>query len=115
MYGSYCRITGSNESFDTFYPYSETLLADFDEIDKYLINADDIFKNLAGLKSLDGRFNYLSEEQLAHIQRFWSTFMVDEIMISAFISLGGTSLCIMDTHRLSTNSMAYGVWHTARL
>jgi len=74
LFKVYREVTGSHESFDTFYPYSETLLADFDEIDKYLVNANDLFSNLAGLKSLEGRFSYLTEEQIALIQRFWKTF-----------------------------------------
>ena len=65
LYDTYRSIAGSDESFDTFYPYCETLLADFDEVDKYLVNAMDLFSNLSGLKSLDGRFNYLTEEQVA--------------------------------------------------
>ncbi|HEX2394843.1 MAG TPA: PD-(D/E)XK nuclease family protein, partial [Bacteroidales bacterium] len=68
LYNAYIKATGSSESFDTFYPYGETLLNDFDEIDKYLVNADDIFRNLSDLKDLEGRFNYLSKEQLEYIQ-----------------------------------------------
>jgi hypothetical protein len=74
LYGVYRNISGSQESFDIFYPYGETLLADFDEIDKYLVHASDIFGNLAGLKSLENRFSYLTEEQIALIRRFWDTF-----------------------------------------
>jgi hypothetical protein len=89
LYTTYMEITGSQESFDLFYPYSESLLADFDEMDKYLVNADDLFQNLSGLKLLDGRFNYLSEEQVALINRFWSTFKQDSISTGqeSFISL----------------------------
>lgn len=78
-YKVYSEVSGSLESFDSYYPYSETLLADFDEIDKYLVNATDIFGNLAGLKSIDGRFNYLTEDQIALIQRFWNTFDPENI------------------------------------
>src|SRR5512133_926316 len=79
LYEAYSKVTASRESFDSFYPYCETLLSDFDQIDKYMVNASDLFQNLAGLKSIDGRFNYLSEEQLAHIQRFWRTFSDEKI------------------------------------
>jgi hypothetical protein len=89
LYDVYCKETGSKESFDAFYPYSETLLADFDEIDKYMVDAADLFGNLAGLKSIEGRFNYLSDDQLALIRRFWSTFNPDKISEGqeVFISL----------------------------
>lgn len=89
LYKVYSRITGSQESFDAFYPYSETLLADFDEIDKYTINAIDLFNNLAGLKSLDERFSYLTEEQVALIRRFWNTFDPENVSTDqkTFLSL----------------------------
>jgi hypothetical protein len=89
LYDVYSEVTGSKDSFDTFYPYSEALLADFDEIDKYLVNADDLFQNLSGLKSIDGKFNYLSDDQIRAIQRFWGTFDPDHMSQgqNTFISL----------------------------
>jgi hypothetical protein len=89
LYQVYRKVTGSTESFDAFYPYSETLLADFDEIDKYMVDAGDLFGNLSGLKSIDGRFNYLSDDQVALIRRFWSTFNPERISEGqeVFISL----------------------------
>lgn len=74
LFRVYARLTGSKESFDSFTQYGEPLLADFDEIDKYLAEARDLFSNLEGLKAMEGRFGYLSEEQVAAIRRFWSTF-----------------------------------------
>ncbi len=79
LYQMYTEITDSKETFDLFYPYSETILADFDEIDKYLIDAADLFQNLSALKTMEGRFNYLSDEQVKAIQRFWNTFDPDNI------------------------------------
>lgn len=79
LYKVYSKFSGQAENFDTFYPYSETLLADFDEIDKHLVRADDLFNNLAGLKSIDGRFSYLSADQIALIRRFWNTFDPENI------------------------------------
>jgi len=74
LYEIYRQATRSQESFDSFYSFADPLLSDFDEIDKYLIDAEDIFSNLAGIKSLDGRFSYLSPEQIAAIRLFWNTF-----------------------------------------
>ncbi len=74
LYTVYTGITGSHESFDRFYPYSEVILADFDEVDKYLVDARQLFTNLSQMKDLDGRFGFLSPEQVQAIRRFWSTF-----------------------------------------
>jgi len=111
LYDVYRKVTGSTESFDAFYPYSETLLADFDEIDKYLVDAGDLFGNLSGLKSIDGRFNYLSDDQIVLIRRFWSTFSPErisegqEVFISLWEALPGVYNELRS--RLHNRHMAY--------
>lgn len=40
--------------------FLKILLADFDDIDKYLLNADDLFRNIADLKELENQFEYLT-------------------------------------------------------
>jgi CRISPR/Cas system-associated exonuclease Cas4 (RecB family) len=74
LFRVYSRLAGTTETFDSFTQYAEPLLADFDEIDKYLVDAMDLFSNLEDLKAMEGRFSYLTEEQLAAIRRFWTTF-----------------------------------------
>ena len=74
LYKIYSEIRGSAESFDEFFYWGEIMLADFDEVDKYMVNSSDIFRNLADLKDLERSFQYLTPEQLELIQRFWSTF-----------------------------------------
>ncbi len=74
LFEIYRQATKSEENFESFYTYADPLLADFDDIDKYLADARDLFSNLAGLKALEGKFGYLSEEQIAAIQQFWNTF-----------------------------------------
>ena len=66
----------TREPFDEFYHWGEMLLHDFDDIDKYLVDPRDVFRNLASLKSIDEHFSYLSEEQIEAIRQFWSTFQV---------------------------------------
>ncbi len=74
LYGIYQKKTKTNEPFDNFYYWGEMLLADFDDIDKYMVNANDLFQNLAKLKQYENLYNYLSEEQIASIRQFWSSF-----------------------------------------
>lgn len=63
-----------DETFDAFYFWGDMLLADFDQIDKYLIDADMLFANIDDLHRMEDRFSYLTEEQLALIERFWAHF-----------------------------------------
>ncbi|NBC83424.1 MAG: hypothetical protein GVY19_08580 [Bacteroidetes bacterium] len=79
LYKCYGRYTQSNESFDSFYFWGETLLSDFDDIDKYHVNAHDLFQNLSSLKEMEDTFTYLDNDQLELIKRFWNTFNTSKI------------------------------------
>ncbi len=65
------RVTGFNEPIDEFFFWGEILLGDFDDIDKYLLDADDLFRNMADLKELETQFEYLTPEQRHAIEEFW--------------------------------------------
>lgn len=74
LYALYKQRSGSSESFDEFVYWGEMLLNDFDDIDKYMVDARMLFRNVSDLKSLDDDFNYLSPEQIQAIRSFWSSF-----------------------------------------
>lgn len=65
-----------DEPFDSFYFWGEMLLSDFDAVDKYLIDADMLFANVADLKAMESDMSYLSQEQIAVIKRFWQSFAI---------------------------------------
>ncbi len=67
-----------SESFDKFYFWGEMLLSDFDLIDKYLIDADMLFRNLCDLKELEADLSYLTPEMRLVISSFWSHFAAEE-------------------------------------
>ena len=62
-----------DEKFDDFYHWGELLLADFDMVDKYKVNASQLFTNISDLKELEADKSYLSEKQIEMINRFWKT------------------------------------------
>lgn len=62
------------ENFDEFYFWGDMLLRDFDEIDKYLISAEQLFRDLRNQKELDSGFDYLTEEQRNFLMDFWRGF-----------------------------------------
>ncbi len=74
LFKVYREITSSKESFDEFYFYCETLLSDFDDIDKNRVDARMLFKNLSDLKSMEDYHEYLSDEQEKMIRQFWDVF-----------------------------------------
>ena len=64
----------TNESFDDFYFWGEMLLDDFDDVDKHIVDARDLFRNVSDLKEIDLLFDYLTEEQKTAIRVFWQDF-----------------------------------------
>ena len=74
LYDIYVRRSGSSESFDEFLYWGEMLLNDFDDIDKYMANARMLFSNVSDLREIESDFDFLSEEQIAAIRSFWSSF-----------------------------------------
>jgi hypothetical protein len=74
LFQVYTSVLKNNESFDKFYFWGEMLLRDFDEIDKYLVNAPQLFQDLSKIKELDDTFDYLTDEQKSFLQDFWSHF-----------------------------------------
>jgi hypothetical protein len=62
------------DSIDQFYFWGDMLLRDFDEIDKYMVNAVQLFKDLSQQKELDASFDFLTEEQKEFLRSFWGNF-----------------------------------------
>lgn len=78
LYRSYSDIKGSNvESFDDFVYWGDIILKDFDDIDKYLVNAKQLFTNIKELKELSDDYSYLSPAQIKAIESFWGSFSAE--------------------------------------
>ena len=75
LYDLFIAISKSDESFDDFVYWGEMLLNDFDDVDKYMVDAEQLFTNVTDLKSIDDHATYLSESQIAAIRQFWTNFM----------------------------------------
>lgn len=74
LYDIYIRKSGSAETFDEFLYWGEMLLNDFDDVDKYMVNARMLFTNVTDLKEIEDDYSFLSDEQIAAIRTFWSSF-----------------------------------------
>ena len=61
-----------NEKFDHFYFWGDLLISDFDMIDKYLIDANALLRNIEDIKVIEADVSYLDEKQ-QHILKFWSS------------------------------------------
>jgi len=74
LFRLYAEESGSAETFDEFVYWGEMLLGDFDDVDKYMVDAKMLFTNVTDLHMLDGGFDFLSPEQVAAVRAFWSSF-----------------------------------------
>jgi CRISPR/Cas system-associated exonuclease Cas4 (RecB family) len=74
LYKVYRSVKKSPESFDNFYFWGDMLLDDFDDIDKYMVNAQMLFSNVLDIKNIDQQFGGLTEAQTEIIRRFWVNF-----------------------------------------
>ena len=72
----FIEATGMDETLDHFYGWGQLLLADFDDLDKNMGPADQVFKNLRDIHELDD-ISYLTDEQREMIRRFFSNFSED--------------------------------------
>jgi hypothetical protein len=62
------------ETFDQFVFWGDMLLSDFNDVDKYLVDADSLFSNVRDLKEIEARFSGFTEEQIKVIKSFWLSF-----------------------------------------
>lgn len=77
LYKVFREATGSTETLDDFYSWGELLVADFDDVDKNMVDARRLFANLADLKELMGDCDFLTPEQAAAVQQFFGNFSLE--------------------------------------
>ena len=88
IHKSFTKCTGIDETLDHFYGWGQLLLADFDDIDKNMADADSIFCNLKDIHELDD-ISYLDNEQKEMLARFFANFSddIDSELKKRFLSL----------------------------
>ncbi len=70
LYNVYRRLEGEHaREFDRFRFWGEIILNDFNDIDRYLVDAQELLKNISDYKDI--RSQYLTEEHLDLLRRYW--------------------------------------------
>ena len=110
LYKIYTKEIKSGESFDNFYYWGEMVLNDFDDVDKYLVDAKQLFQNLYDLKEIEKQFT-LPEEQLRIIREFWKNIKLQEpsTLKDEFITVWSALFKIYTNYReqLTAKGIAY--------
>ena len=74
LYESYKAVYPKAESLDEFIPWGEVILADFDDVDKFLVDAEDLFTDVADFKDIQDDYSHLSDVQREAVLNFLSHF-----------------------------------------
>lgn len=72
VYSKHIKFDDKKETLDEFYYWGDVLLSDFDDIDKYLVDAKKIFENIKNINEIDNQFNDFAPEEIEIIERFWN-------------------------------------------
>jgi len=74
LYQSYRAVYPKAEPLDEFLFWGEVILADFNDVDKFLVDAGSLFTNVADFKGIQDDYSHLSEAQREAILHFVSHF-----------------------------------------
>lgn len=77
LYNQYKALNPKAESLDDFMFWGDVILSDFDDVDKYLVNPEHLFANVAEFKGMQDSFSYLTDNQREAINRFLAHFRGD--------------------------------------
>lgn len=77
LYESYKAVYQKAESLDDFIFWGDIILSDFDDIDKYLVDAKMLLANVEDFKSIQDTYEYLSKDQIDALDQFISHFRDD--------------------------------------
>jgi hypothetical protein len=74
LYESYKKLNPKAEPLDEFIFWGDIILGDFNDVDKYLVNPQQLFTNVADYKQIQDDFSHLSDTQRQAIEGFISHF-----------------------------------------
>ena len=74
LYQSYKAVYPKAEPLDEFLFWGEVILADFNDVDKFLVDAESLFANVADFKDIQDDYSHLSDVQREAIRHFMAHF-----------------------------------------
>ena len=74
LYESYKAVYPKAEPLDEFVFWGEVILADFGDVDKFLVDAEDLYTDVADFKGIQDDFSHLSDVQREAILHFVDHF-----------------------------------------
>ena len=87
LYKCYKALNPSAEPLDDFLFWGDTLLGDFDDVDKYLVNPEHLFTNVSEFRGMQDDYSYLSEAQREAVLRFVGHFRSSGDIKEGFLNI----------------------------
>ena len=87
LYKCYSALNPEAEPLDDFIFWGDTLLGDFDDIDKYLVNPEHLFANVSELKDMQDDWSWLSPAQREAVERFTRHFLTPGSVKEGFLRI----------------------------
>ena len=113
LYTVYAAHYGKAEPLDQFIFWGEIMLSDFEDVDKYLVDARALFLNVSEYKDIKDDYSYLSDTQKDAIKSFLSHFRdgggEEESVKNRFMGIWNILLPVYQefNRTLRENGMAY--------
>lgn len=92
LYESYKALNPDAESLDEFVFWGDVILADFNDVDKYLVNPRQLFANVADFKQIQDTYSYLTDTQRKAIEGFVSHFNDRSGKLTVDVSVGRSDI-----------------------
>jgi len=109
LYDCYHKLNPIAEPLDDFIFWGDVLLADFDDVDKYLVDASHLFTNVADFKGMQDDFSYLTDTQKDAVDRFLKHFSAEGRIKTEFRKIWNILLPLYISFRdaLSAEGLSY--------
>ena len=108
IFQHYKAQTNCDDSLDYFWGWGEKMLSDFNDIDKNLTDARQLFTNFVDLKEMDS-LDYLDESMVKALQNFFQNFSVEDntLIKERFLKMWQALLPIYEALNVETEDKVY--------
>ena len=100
LYECYKELNPSAEPLDEFVFWGGVILSDFAEVDKYRVSPDQLFRNIADYRHLQGDFDFLEPAQRDAMEHFLGQFEKDGEYKERFRRIWDILLPLYDSFRV---------------
>ena len=108
LYDCYKELNPAAETLDEFVFWGGVILSDFAEVDKYRVSPDQLFRNIADYRHLQGDFDFLEPAQREAMEHFLGQFEKDGEYKERFRRIWDILLPLYDSfrERMASRGMA---------